>query len=235
MLDLVDVVVSYLSRSDLAMNRTFLIILSVSLPLMILAGCWTKQNQTSTETTPTPTEAAAKKAIENRSLQPFTILEGTPYKVAVVGESGNRDKGFSSGSFSGKGYSKQFNYIFLNTQTKESVKLLPKSDSIFTRLETIGKKNPKGELIKVDAIWYEVIKDGVNKSDDRSKTTIATSTVAGTNYTELIPQVDRVLNTFQSGTTKILMVYELNKKYFIAELDLGERKLIETKELPNLE
>jgi hypothetical protein len=32
-----------------------------------------------------------------------------------------------------------------------------------------------------------------------------------------------------------LMVYELNKKYFIAELDLADRKLIDTKELPNLE
>jgi hypothetical protein len=217
------------------MTRTFLIILSVSLPLMILTGCWTKKNQTSTETTPTQTVAATQKAIENRSLQPFTILEGTPYKVGVVGESGNSERGFSSGSFVSKGYSKQFNYIFLNTQTKESVKLLPKSDFIFNRMEKIGKKNPKGELIKVDAVWYEVIKDGAKNLNDRSKKTIATSTVAGTDYTELIPQVDRVLNTFQSGMTKILMIYELNKKYFIAELDLGERKLIETKELPNLE
>lgn len=219
------------------MNRTFLIILSVSLPLIILAGCWTKRNQDqpSTATTQTPTVAEAQKAIGNRSLQPFTILEGTPYKVAVVGESGNRNKDFSYDSSSAKGYAKQFNYIFLNTQTKESVKLLPKSDSIFTRLEKIGKKNPKGELIKVDAIWYEVIKDGAKNSDNPPKKTIATSTVSGTNYTELIPQVDRILNTFQSGTTKILMIYELNKKYFITELDLGDRKLIDTKEFPNLE
>lgn len=217
------------------MTRTFPIILSVSLPLMILAGCWTKQNQTSTETPSTPTEAAAQKAIASRSLEPFATLEGTPYKVGVVGESGNRGKGFSYDSSSSKGYARQFNYIFLNTQTKESVKLLPKSDSIFTRLERIGKKNPKGEWMKVEAIWYEVIKDGAKNSDDRAKKTISTSTVSGTNYTELIPQVDRILNTFQTGATKILMVYELNKKYFIAELDLGERKLIETKELPNLE
>jgi hypothetical protein len=221
------------------MTRTLLTILSVSLPLIVLTGCLASPKQATKEGKPPVTVAEAQKALDKRSLAPFTILEGTPYKVGAVVETEGKDRGFLSGSSSYKGdtysSSKQFNYIFLNTQTKESVKLLPKSDSLFTRLEKIGKKNPKGEFTKVDAIWYQVVKDGAKKLDERPKSTIATSTVSGTNYTELIPQVDRVLNTFQSGATKILMVYELNKKYFIAELDLGERKVIETKELPNLE
>jgi hypothetical protein len=87
----------------------------------------------------------------------------------------------------------------------------------------------------VDAIWYQVIKDGAKKSEDRPKITIATSTTSGKNYTELIPQADLILNTFQSGATKIQILYELNKKYFIAELDLADRKVIENKELPSLE
>jgi hypothetical protein len=222
------------------MTRTLLIILSVSLPLIVLTGCLASPKQAAKEGTPQVAATEAQKAIEKRSLAPFTTLEGTPYKVGtVVDESGDRKssyESFGSKSDSYKGYPKQFNYIFLNTQTKESLKLLPKSDSIFARLEKIGTKNGKGELTKVNAIWYEVIKQGQKISDgNRPKSTIATSTVSGTNYTELIPQVDRVLNTFQSGATKVLMVYELNKKYFIAELDLGERKVIETKELPNLE
>jgi hypothetical protein len=207
--------------------------------MIVLTGCLASPKQAAKEDKPPVTPTEAQKALDKRSLAPFTILEGTPYKIGAVVEIEGKDRGFLSGSSSYKGdtysYSKQFNYIFLNTQTKESVKLLPKSDSLFTRLEKIGKKNPKGEFTKVDAIWYQVVKDGSKKLEERPKSTIATSTVSGTNYTELIPQVDRVLNTFQSGATKILMVYELNKKYFIAELDLGERKVIETKELPNLE
>ena len=219
------------------MTRTILTILSVSLPLILLTGCLASPKQATKEGTPQVTVAEAQKAIDKRSLAPFTILEGTPYKLGAVVELGGRSSGYESFSTkdSGKGDSKLFNYIFLNTQTKESVKLLPKSDSLFTRFEKIGTKNPKGEFTKVEAIWYQVIKDGAKKSEERPKSTIATSTVSGTNYTELIPQVDRVLNTFQSGATKILMVYELNKKYFIAELDLGDRKVIEIKELPNLE
>jgi hypothetical protein len=222
------------------MTRTLLTILAVSLPIIVLTGCLASPKQAAKEGTPPVTPTEAQKALDKRSLAPFTILEGTPYKVGAVVEAEGKDRGFLSGSsssYKGDTYSssKQFNYIFLNTQTKESVKLLPKSDSLFTRLEKIGKKNPKGEFTKVDAIWYQVIKDGAKKLDERPKSTIATSTVSGTNYTELIPQVDRVLNTFQSGATKILMVYELNKKYFVAELDLGERKVVETKELPNLE
>jgi hypothetical protein len=223
------------------MTRTLLTILSVSLPLIVLTGCLASPKQTAPEGTPkvTQQESEKQKALARRSLAPFTILEGTPYKVGAVVESEGKDRGFLSGSSSSyKGdyaASKQFNYIFLNTQTKESVKLLPKSDSLFTRLEKIGKKNEKGEFTKIDAIWYEVVKPGQKNSDDRPKKTIATSTVSGMNYAELIPQVDRILNTFQPSAMKILMVYELNKKYFIAELDLAERKVIETKELPNLE
>jgi hypothetical protein len=226
------------------MTRTLLTILSVSLPIIVLTGCLASPKQTAPKGTPpvTQQESEKQKALDRRSLAPFTILEGTPYKLGAVVESEGKDRGFLSGSSSSSsykgdsyGYSKQFNYIFLNTQTKESVKLLPKSDYLFTRLEKIGKKNEKGEFTKVDAIWYEVVKSGQKNSDDRPKKTIATSTVSGTNYTELIPQVDRILNTFQPSATKILMVYELNKKYFIAELDLTDRKVIETKELPNLE
>jgi hypothetical protein len=223
------------------MTRTLFTILSVSLPLVILTGCLASPKQTAPKGTPpvTQQESEKQKALDRRSLAPFTILEGTPYKLGAVVETEGKDRGFLSGSsssYKGDSYgSKQFNYIFLNTQTKESVKLLPKSDSLFTRLEKIGKKNEKGEFTKVEAIWYEVVKSGQKNSDDRPKKTIVTSTVSGTNYTELIPQVDRILNTFQPSAMKILMVYELNKKYFIAELDLAERKVIETKELPNLE
>jgi hypothetical protein len=224
------------------MTRTLITILSVSLPLIVLTGCLASPKQTPPKGTPpvTQQESEKQKALARRSLAPFTILEGTPYKLGAVVESEGKDRGFLSGSSSSYkgdsyGYSKQFNYIFLNTQTKESVKLLPKSDLLFTRLEKIGKKNEKGEFTKIDAIWYEAIKPGQKNSEDRPKKTIATSTVSGTNYTELIPQVDRILNTFQPSAMKILMVYELDKKYFIAELDLADRKVIETKELPNLE
>jgi hypothetical protein len=218
------------------MTRTLLTILSLSLPLIVLTGCLASPKQPVAEGTPqvTQKETEKQKALDRRSLAPFTILEGTPYKLAAVVEG---DKGgLLSGGFSSRYDRNQVNYIFLNTQTKESVKLLPKSDLLFNRLEKVGKKDEKGEFTKVDAIWYEVIKPGTNnKSEDRPKSTIATSTVSGMNYTELIPQVDRVLNTFQSGATKVLMVYELNKRYFIAELDLADRKVVETKELPNLE
>jgi hypothetical protein len=134
------------------MTRTLITILSVSLPLIVLTGCLASPKQTPPKGTPpvTQQESEKQKALARRSLAPFTILEGTPYKLGAVVESEGKDRGFLSGSSSSYkgdsyGYSKQFNYIFLNTQTKESVKLLPKSDLLFTRLEKIGKKNEKGE------------------------------------------------------------------------------------------
>jgi hypothetical protein len=203
-----------------------------------IAGCdwWLQGTPQSQAQNPGKTEA--EKAAVDRTIAPFEILEGTPYRFASIEET---VKG-RSGVFSTSGYEKSsapiFNFVFLNAETKNSVKLLPKSNFRFTRIERVGRLNAKGNLIKVEALWYEVIRADTNGDqtlDYRDSRTIATSTIAGTEYTELIPQVNRVLNTFQAGPSKITMIYESNKKYFVADLDLGARKVTDTKELPSLE
>jgi uncharacterized protein YxjI len=77
----------------------------------------------------------------------------------------------------------------------------------------------------------------VDTNDDKrlseaDRKTIAVSDVSGANYTEVIPKVDRLLNTFQISETNVLMIYETDGKSFVTELDLGQRIAVETKELP---
>lgn len=203
-----------------------------------IAGCNRLWQDNPQQQAQNPGKTEAEKAAVERTLSPFEGLEGTPYRFARIEEIA-RDRG---SVFSSSGYDKSnspiFNFIFLNAETKNSVKLLPKSNLRFTRVERVGRLNAKGNLIKAEAMWYEVIRADTNGDktlDYRDKSTIATSTISGTEYTELIPEVDRVLNTFQAGPSKVTMIYESNKKYFVADLDLGARKTILTKELPSLE
>ncbi len=217
------------------MNRTLALTLLTLFAFSNLSACRGPRPANLGENPSKPAKTSAEKAAEKRSLTPFEILEGTPYRVAHVIESDADRWSLSSPGYSG---SNTRNYIFLNAETKNSAKLLPQSNSLFLKLEKIVTTDPKTKATKVEALWYQVIRTDTNgdqRLDVNDKTTIATSTIAGTDYTELIPQVDRILNTFQAGPTKILMVYELDHQYFVTELDLGARKVVETKALPSLE
>jgi hypothetical protein len=217
------------------MNQPLTLTLLTLFALTNLSACRGPRPSRLGETPGKPAKTSAEKAAEKRSIAPFEILEGTPYRVAHVIESEADRWSLAS---SGYGGSNTRNYIFLNAETKDSAKLLPNSDSLFVKLEKIVTTDPKTKATKVEALWYQVIRTDTNgdqKLDTHDKSTIATSTIAGTDYTELIPQVDRVLNIFQAGPTKILMVYELDRQYFVTELDLGARKVVETKALPSLE
>lgn len=220
------------------MTQNLLVLFTVA-TLIGLPACRTIRQATSSNNPEPPAKTEAEKAGQTRSLASFTVLEGTPYRVAKVNQQWGESKGLLSSDSISRSYQETTrNHIFLNVENKASVKLLPKSDAIFTRFEKIGKLDANGKLAKVEALWYQVIQrdsNGDQKLDYRDKSTIATSAISGEGYTELIPKIDRVLNTFQSSPTKILMVYELDHQYFVAELDLGNRKLIETKALPTLE
>ncbi len=210
----------------------------LSVLVLSLVGCQKLRQAIPDPQAQNPAKTEAEKAAEKRSLSPFEILEGTPYRIARVTETeASRGLSLSSSGYSESG-SNARNVIVLNAETKESVKLLPKSNFILSRLEKVGRVDEKGKLVKVEALWYLIIRadsNGDQKLDYQDKSAIATSTISGTNYTELIPQVDRVLNAFQAGPTKISVVYELDRKYFVADLDLGVRRVLGTKELPNLE
>jgi hypothetical protein len=215
------------------MNR-FTLLALMGLVATGLVSCGNLRRANAPDDTTTTPKNEAEKAAKVRYLMPFDVLQGTPYRLAKVNHKQD-DRAMLSSS----GYSETtHNYIFLNADTKDSIKLLPKSNAVFTRLEKIGKLNPKGELSKVEALWYLVIQDDSNQDgrlDSRDKQSVATSTIAGESFTTLIPKVDTVLNTFQSGPTKVLMVYALDRKHFIAELDLAAQKVLLTKELPSLE
>jgi hypothetical protein len=160
----------------------------------------------------------------------FEIVEGTPYRIAPVTIEQEVDRGYYS-----KGAVSPTNYLVLNVKDKSAIRLVPKNNSLFIQTQKIGKNDKEGKLVKTSGIWYAVVKADTNddkRLSEEDRKTIAVSDVSGANYTEVIPKVDRLLNTFQLNETNVLMIYETDGKSFVTELDLSQRTAIETKELP---
>jgi hypothetical protein len=160
----------------------------------------------------------------------FEIVEGTPYLLAPIITEQESDRGY---------YSKETvsptNYLILNVKDKSAIRLAPKNNALFIQARKIGQNNKDGKLVKTLGIWYAVVKadtDGNKRLTPEDRQTIAMSDVSGANYTEVIPKVDRLLNTFQINQTNLLMIYESEGKNFATELDLSQQKAIDTKELP---
>jgi hypothetical protein len=160
----------------------------------------------------------------------FEIVEGTPYRIAPVTIEQSVDRGYYE-----KGAVSPTNYLVLNVIDKSAIRLVPKNTTLFIQTQKIGKNDKQGRLVKASGIWYTVVKADTNddkRLSESDRKTIAVSDVSGANYTEVIPKVDRLLNTFQLNETNVLMIYETDGKSFVTELDLSQRKALETKELP---
>jgi len=165
-------------------------------------------------------------------LSSFEIIEGTPYRIAPVFTYQVADRGYYS-----KGAISPTNYLVLNAKDKSAIRLTPTNNALFTQYQKIGQNDKNGKLVKASGIWYELVKadtDGDKRLTEADRKTIAVSDLSGANYTEVIPKVDRLFNTFQVNQTNVLMVYESAGKNFVTELDLSQRKSIETKELPTI-
>jgi hypothetical protein len=160
----------------------------------------------------------------------FETIEGTPYRIAPVVTNQVSDRGYYS-----KGTSSPTNYLILNVKDKSALRLTPKNNNLFIQMKKVGQNDKDGKLVKTFGIWYAVVKadtDGDKRLTHEDRQTIAISDISGANYTEVIPKVDRLLKTFQISQTNVLTVYESEDKNFATELDLSQRKAIETKELP---
>ncbi len=127
------------------------------------------------------------------------------------------------------------NYLFLDTADKTTHWLSPTNKNLFINRREI-KESPDNDA-KVISITYELVADDTNSGgrlarDD--KVTLAISSVDGSNFTELIGGIDEFLGDEQPDTKTLLIFYRSDGKSFLAELNLLEKRIIQTRELPKI-
>lgn len=181
---------------------------------------------------PTANTVANKKPQEDKkvktSLGNFRELEGTPYLMAPI----NARLNYSQDSVKKQAFTIR-NYLFVNVNDKSIQQLVPKNDFLFVNAQEVVLERRDDKIVR--GIWYEVVKADSNNDkrlDNNDKKTIAVSDVSGSDYTEVIDEVDRFLGSHQKNSRTLLVFYELDGREYIAEIDIRERVLVEKVVMP---
>jgi len=181
-----------------------------------------------------------------KTLSTFNPILGTDYLMAgIVPVEVARDGSLNPFEWiSRSGYSNYsnyltYNYVFFNTQTEAYHRLLPTNDHVI--YQTVGfpqavydPNDPEKPAPTIEFWVYNIIKadtSGDEFFDYRDKITISISDVGGSNYIELIENVDSIKSQYYKDPTTFYIIYNVNQKNFIANINPVTRVLVSTTEL----
>ncbi|MGB3654793.1 MAG: hypothetical protein WBA41_26805 [Rivularia sp. (in: cyanobacteria)] len=213
-----------------ANRKLFLVIGLVVLIVFGYGGYQVGRYFLSGRTTSNLANTEAKKDDIKMSLGNFQELEGTPYLMAPVSSQENNGE-----SYYDKKASRIRNYLFVNTNDKSARRLVPGNDFLFLNAQEVVLQRREDKIVR--GMWYEVVKADSNNDrrlDDRDKKAIAISDISGSDYTEIIDEVDRVLGSYQKNSTTLLVFYEFDGREYVGEISIPRRVLVEKQVLPSI-
>ena len=223
------------------MKRFFIFLFILTISFSTLACT---RNITSPQTSVNE-EPAAPAPIE-KTLSSFTAIQGTDYLMAgIVPAEVSRDSSLNPFEWiNNSGYSSYssygtYNYVFFNTETEEYHRLLPTNDYIIYQTagfpqQVYDPNNPEKPAPPIEFWMFNIIKADTNSDsyfDYRDKLTIGMSEVGGSNYIELIQNVDAIQSQYYKDPANFFIIYNVNDKNFIAKVDPTTRTIISTTEM----
>lgn len=138
------------------------------------------------------------------------------------------DQNYSQVYFS-KSSSSARNYLFLNSNTNEKTWLLRHNNFLFDDNDILYKKNDIDDEDKPLAHLFEIIKTDTN-SDKRLNRqdlmTIALSKIDGTNYIEVIEDINSYIGHKVNDNGSLLVLYKKGGVAYSANIDLSDFKII---------
>jgi len=209
---------------------------------LILTACLPKfvDRSPSQGSEPAPTLQPVEKILSS-----FNPIQGTKYLMAgVIAAPATREgslnildwinsSGYSSYS------SNTYNYVFFNMETEQYHRLLPANE--YAIYQTSGfptlqydPANPDQPAPTVEWWTYTVIKkdtDGSGYLGYGDDLTIGLSDVGGNVYTELIENVDSVLSQVYKDSSALFIIYNADKKNYIAKINPSTREVLSTTEM----
>jgi hypothetical protein len=172
----------------------------------------------------------------------FDRIEGSNFLVSPLSDKEKALKGIKFITF---------NYLFLNVQDFSSHWLFPENNQIINTLYQIPLENSrtirenhyheKNQPFYDDNLYFEKIdrtgwllfvftKTVINQN----KKIIALSDVSGKNFVEIIQEVDFVYDKVRVDKNRLILMYQSNEKNIVSEISLSEKRVLKTKELPEI-
>lgn len=187
-----------------------------------------------------PNATAAEKPKIVFSMGDFERVKGTDFMMAAVRSTDvSKNGGILSKIGSESSYddsdSVTHNFIFLNLKDNSFTQLFPNNDYLISRLNTFPNKSEGGNEPKVEFFIYRIVKADTNndqKLNDEDKRVLAISDVSGSGYTELIDGIGSIYAEEMKDANTLTIVYWKDSKRWISNIDVRNKKLTFTGELP---
>ncbi|MBI3164130.1 MAG: hypothetical protein HYZ24_05555 [Chloroflexi bacterium] len=219
---------------------------STLLPALIIALSIIACGRSIPQESSSGTDAPAAPAPVEKTLSAFTPIIGTDYLMAgIVPVEVTRDSSLnpfewiSSSGYSGYSAYTTYNYVFFNTQTEEYHRLLPDNNSVIFQTagfpQLVYDPNDPEKPAPIIEFWiFNIVKADTNGDtyfDYRDKLTVGIADVSGSNYTELIQNVDAIQSQYYKDPSNFFIIYNVNEKNFIAKINPITREILSTTEM----
>lgn len=147
----------------------------------------------------------------------------------------NSDQSFDRAYFS-KSSNSTRNYLFINTDTSEEKWLFNHTDYLIERSDRLrlGDYNSKEPIV---AILYQLVKldsDHDNRLSAADLTTIAITKPDGSDYEELIKEVELIVDHTLLNKNELFLIYQKAGVSYSAVLNLNSRELTKSHQLPKI-
>jgi len=225
------------------MKRGFILFIVVTSLMVAGTSCaqlLRTSNPSGTGAEPAPTPQPVKKIVSS-----FTPLQGTDHLMAgIISAPVSRESSLNPlewiNNSSYSSYSSgTYNYVFFNLNTEEYKRLLPTNEYVI--FQTAGFPTLQYDPAQPDkpapiVEWwvYSIIKKDTNNDGGlgyEDKITISISDVGGNGYTELIENVDAILGQIYKDNSAMFIMYNADKKNYIAKINQSKREVVSTTEM----
>lgn len=165
----------------------------------------------------------------------FERIAETDYLITPV----YSDQSYSGRLAASKEATAVRNYLFVNAADKSSRWLIPTNDYLFLNETKLYFPNDeRADETSVKWREYEVVKSDTNHDGQltyNDRRTAAVSDMIGTGYAEVIADIDQIFGAEMRDANTQLIFYSRGAKNYVSEINLPERKVTVTKELPQLQ
>ena len=150
----------------------------------------------------------------------FARVDLTSNRDAV--DSSKSELGFFGSG--GSSYSRRTakNILFIDLEANESRWLFPSNSQLIISTRGVDENGLESESTFTQAFLYSVVSSDTNldgRLDADDDLVVSASRPDGTNYSELLTDVQRIIGTAKAGSDKLLIVYQKNSRALTAVFD----------------